>query len=75
MRFSHSPVLLMRLTDACGGPLLLVGNGRAHYVLALVVSWLTFACSIALLGRDVGPRVILMRWELRSPPYGITNIA
>ncbi|EMI55270.1 MULTISPECIES: monovalent cation/H+ antiporter subunit D family protein [Rhodopirellula] len=69
--FAHLPILLIVLPLMAAPCCVLVGNGRAAYLLALVVSFAAFACSVAMLGETLQHHVV--RYELGnwSPPYGI----
>ncbi|MCM2373125.1 monovalent cation/H+ antiporter subunit D family protein [Aporhodopirellula aestuarii] len=69
--FAHLPILLIVMPLVAAPCCVLTGNGRAAYALALVVSLLTFACSITLLEETLVHGVV--RYELGdwSPPYGI----
>ncbi len=68
------PVLLIVLPLIAAPLCVLLGSRRMAYPLALIVSWCTFAISIALIARvmQTGPiHYDLGNWE---PPYGIEYV-
>ncbi len=69
--FAHLPVLLIVLPLLTAPCCVLVGNGRAAYLLALIVSILTFLCSAALLSETLQHGVISYEIGNWAPPYGI----
>lgn len=71
---SQLPVLIVVAPLVAAPICVLVGNRRAVYVLSLLVTWLTFAISLALLARVFAEGEIHYDLGDWSPPYGIEYV-
>jgi multicomponent Na+:H+ antiporter subunit D len=69
--FVHLPVLLIVLPLLAAPCCVLVGHGRAAYLIALIVSILTFSCTAALLAETLQHGAISYDIGNWAPPYGI----
>lgn len=72
---NHLPILVVTVPLMAAPACLLLGHRRVVYIFALIVSWITFASSLILLGNVLKDGKINYHIGNWAPPYGIEFVA